>query len=348
MVEIVTERNRRLARRIAATVALAAIAAALAVVVLWRQRAVLDDVGLPAPAMAESVVGEVSVTWLGTAALLFDDGETQLLIDGLFSRPTITELVLGLDIRSEAAVIDRAMHDFGMRRVAAVIASHSHFDHALDSGAVANRSDATVVGSASVAHIASGAAVPAERIAVAENGAELTFGAFGITLLEAPHAAFGWGGNVPLDGDIDAPVEQPVPATEMRAGTFFTVVVRHPTGTAIVQGSAGFVPGRLGAVEADAVFLGIGMLGALGRDYAADYWRELVTATGAKLVVPVHFDDYTQPFGETQLPPTFIDDVPETAGWLREFQRRWDTDARLVLPVFGQPMTPFAGESDEV
>src|SRR5262245_60869304 len=38
--------------------------------------------------------GEVKVTFLGTTTLLFDDGETQLMIDGFFSRPPMAKVAL--------------------------------------------------------------------------------------------------------------------------------------------------------------------------------------------------------------------------------------------------------------
>lgn len=38
---------------------------------------------------AEPKDGAVKVTFLGTTTLLFDDGETQLMIDGFFTRPSL-------------------------------------------------------------------------------------------------------------------------------------------------------------------------------------------------------------------------------------------------------------------
>ena len=43
--------------------------------------------GLPdAPAATDET--RLTITWYGVATLLFDDGETQVLIDGFFSRPS--------------------------------------------------------------------------------------------------------------------------------------------------------------------------------------------------------------------------------------------------------------------
>lgn len=46
-------------------------------------------------------------------------------------------------------------------------------------------------------------------------------------------------------------------------------------------------------MRADVVFLGIGLLGKQSDAFVRDYWREVVQTTGAKIVVPVHWDDFT-------------------------------------------------------
>ena len=32
-----------------------------------------------------------------------------------------------------------------------------------------------------------------------------------------------------------------------------------------------------------------------GRSFATDYWQQVVKKTGAKLVIPVHWDDFERP-----------------------------------------------------
>jgi hypothetical protein len=61
----------------------------------------------------------------------------------------------------------------------------------------------------------------------------------------------------------------------------------------LVHGSAGFRPGALRSHHADLVFLGVALLGEQPPEYARRYYREVVQATGAHTVVPVHWDDFT-------------------------------------------------------
>ena len=310
--------------------------AAAIVILLWRDRTTLEETGIRT-AQSGATAGAVTVTWFGVTTLLFDDGETQVLIDGLFSRPGIWDLVLNRPIDNDAATINYALNRYRMRRLAAIIPLHSHFDHAFDIGAIANRSSASVLGSASTANIARGAGVPEDQIVIVEaDTGEYTFGQFTVRLIKSQHAPIGWRGRVPIAGTIDRPLTTPASFTAWREGGSFSVVVAHPQGTALVQGSAGFVEGAVDDIEADVVLLSVALLEGLGRGYAERYWQALVTATGASIVVPIHFDDFTSPFGDIRTMPRIIDNFARTATWLESFRATWDTDTRILLPPFGE------------
>ena len=335
---------KRTAIVIVAIVTLISVTIAL----LWRDRASLDAIGWPSPAIASAANADaVTVTWLGVTTLLFDDGETQILIDGFFSRPSVTDILLDRPVANDAPKINYAMNEFRMRRLAAIIPVHSHFDHAMDVGAIANRSSASILGSYSTAQIARGAGVPDDQITVVEGITSFEFGAFKVTMLPIGHAPIGWGGSVPFDGVIAEPLTMPQPVSAWRMGGGFTVVIEHPQGTALVQGSSAYRKYALKDIAADVVFLGVAQLNSLGRDYAELYWQHTVTATGSHSVYPIHFDDFMLPFGEVELPPKFIDNFETTATWLGDFQRRWDKETSLFMPEFGKPIAIFSQPASE-
>lgn len=336
------------AKRAAASIVVFIAALSLIAVLLWRDRPSLDVLNMPTPAVVSAANADaVTVTWLGVTTLLFDDGETQILIDGFFSRPSIADILLRRPVDNDAPRINYAINEFRMRRLAAIIPVHSHFDHAMDVGAIANRSSASVLGSESTAQIARGAGVPEDQIAIVASTTSFEFGQFKVTLRPIGHAPIGWRGAVPLDGVIEEPLEMPQPITAWRMGGAFTVIIEHPQGTALVQGSAAYRKYELQDVAADVVFLGIAQLESLGKEYAELYWQHTVTATGSHSVYPIHFDDYTKPFGEVVLPPAIVDNVGKTASWLLEFRRRWDNDTSLFMPKFGEPIAIFSQPASE-
>ena len=335
-------------KRGAIIVATIAASVSIIVVLLWRDRPSLESIDWPSPTFASTAdPNSVTVTWLGVTTLLFDDGETQILIDGFFSRPTISEIVLGRDVGNSAAQIDYAMNEFRMRRLAAIIPVHSHFDHAMDIGAIANRSSASILGSASTAQIARGAGVPDDQITIVDSEMTFAFGEFSVTLQPSNHAPIGWRGTVPYDGTIDAPLTPPQPVSAWRMGGSFSIVIKHPQGTALIQGSAGYTDYALADTAADVVMLGVGQLGSLGKVYAENYWQNVVTATGAGSVYPIHFDDLTQPFGNVALLPRVLGNFLTTTQWLEEFRDRWDNDTTLFIPEFGKPMAIFSQPATE-
>jgi L-ascorbate metabolism protein UlaG (beta-lactamase superfamily) len=312
---------------------------------LWRDRPVLDGVDWPAPPEQAEDNASVTATWLGVTTLLFDDGETQILIDGFFSRPSIWDSLLGRAVVNDAATINYALHEFRMRRLVAIIPVHSHFDHAMDIGAIANRTSASVLGSESTANIARGAGVPDDQIVVATEGQVYEFGEFKVRLLPSLHAPLGWGGNSPLPGTIDEPLVLPQPIDAFREGASYSIVIEHSQGTTLVQGSAGFIEGELESLSADAVMLSIGGLTMLDQEYAENYWRETVTRTGARTVYPIHFDDFTQPFGAVVPAPKFLGNLQEAAQWLNNFRDTWDRETQILLPEFGKPIPLYAQPS---
>src|SRR6478609_622144 len=180
--------------------------------------------------------GGLSVTFLGVASLLIDDGETAIMTDGFFSRPPLAKVLLGKvapDLDRIEAVLARA----GVDRLAAVLPVHTHFDHAMDSAVVADRTGADLVGGESTAYVGLGHGLPADRIRVATPGEPMTYGGFTLTLVESHHC--------PPDrfpGEITAPVVPPVKAGAYKCGEAWSILVGHASGaTALLQGSAGFV-----------------------------------------------------------------------------------------------------------
>ncbi|MDH4055204.1 MAG: MBL fold metallo-hydrolase [Gammaproteobacteria bacterium] len=337
--KLIKDRVSRL-KRAAAIAATILVAICIVAVLLWRDRPLIDAIDWPEPAFA-SAADTVTVTWLGVSTLLFDDGETQILIDGFFSRPSLADILLKRPVDNDAATINYALNQFRMRHLAAIIPSHSHFDHAMDAGAIANRSSASILGTESTAQIARGAGVPEDQIVVVDSRTSFQFGEFKVTMLPTGHAPIGWRGSVPFDGVIEEPLSTPQAVSAWRMGGAFTVILEHPQGTALVQGSAAYTKYELRDIAADVVFLSVGQLDALGKDYAELYWQHTVTATGSHSVYPIHFDDFTKPFGEVVLWPKIVDNFATTSSWLDEFRRRWDSDATLYLPEFGRPIAIF-------
>lgn len=235
--------------------------------------------------------GGLSVTWMGVATLLIDDGSSALMTDGYFSRPGLAKIAAGRVAPSPARV-DGCLARAKVSRLAAVIPVHTHIDHVLDSALVADRTGAQLIGGQSAANVGRGYGLPENRIVVAVDGQPIRLGDYEITLVNSHHC--------PPDrypGVIDEPLITPVKASAYRCGESWSTLVGHrPTGRRLlIQGSAGFVKGALAGHRADAVYLSVGQLGLQPRSYLVDYWAETVRAVGARRVILIHWDDFFRP-----------------------------------------------------
>lgn len=84
----------------------------------------------------------------------------------------------------------------------------------------------------------------------------------------------------------------------------------------------------------DMIFLAVGGLGAQPDGFVERYWRETVGATGARLVIPTHWDDFLRPLdGPFEPLPRLMDDVPAAMAKMAALARRDGVTIRTMPPV---------------
>ena len=279
--------------------------------------------------------GAPGVTFLGVSSLLIDDGETALMTDAFFSRPSLLRVGLGR-VAPDPGRIDMVLDRAAIGRLGAVVPVHTHFDHALDSAVVADRTGALLVGGESAANIGRGHGLPEERIRVVEHGQTLAVGSSTLTFVESHHS--------PPDrfpGRIEDPVVPPVRAAAYRCGEAWSLLYESGGRRALVQGSAGFVAGSLAGHRAEVAYLGVGQLGVQDEDYIRTYWAETVETVGARRVVLIHWDDFFRPLDEPlRALPYAGDDLDVTLRVLGELAAA--QGVALHLPRVWQREDPWA------
>ncbi len=270
--------------------------------------------------------GAVKVTYLGVSTLLLDDGETQLMTDGFFTRPSKRRMLrLSTNTDLVSGVLARVRAD----RVRALFVAHSHHDHAMDAPFVAKHTRATLYGSASTLNVARGEGVPDTQMELYRPGVEIEVGGFGVTVLESRHSPL----PIPLSlvigegGRIEKPLRQPATVAAYKEGGSYDLLVRHGTNKILIKPSANYGPRAdsadsrdpLEGVRADIVLLGVGALGNRSAAFQKAYYARTVGEVRPKLVIPIHWDDFFKPLSE-KLPragwPT--DNVEASFAFLRE------------------------------
>ena len=283
---------------------------------------------------ATSAASGLRVTFLGVTTLLFDDGETAILTDGFFSRPGLA--ALARPIAPDRELIGASLARAGITRLAAVIPVHSHYDHAMDSPEVARRTGALLVGSASTANVGRGDGLAEEQLRVVRDGETLSFGRFRVTMILSLHFPHGMS-----MGEIREPLRPPARASDYLDGGAYSVLVEHDGKSMLVQGSAGYVEGKLAGRKADVVFLGVAGLSTKDDAYREAYWREIVEAVQPKRIIPIHWDDFTRPLAEPLVAlPRQLDDLHASMTFVLGRASAAGIDVRFTDPWL--PIDPFA------
>ncbi|MDT5018256.1 MAG: hypothetical protein QOD39_4416 [Mycobacterium sp.] len=292
-----------------------------------------DRFDVPSAGSATSL----SVTWAGVTTLLIDDGESAVMTDGFFSRPSLVDVGLRR-LTPSAPRIDGCLARLGVDRLDAVMPVHTHFDHAMDSGVVAARTGAQLVGGTSAVQVGRGNGLPEDRLFAVTPGEPVTLGAYEVTLIEARHC--------PPDrfpGVITEPVVPPVKVSAYKCGEAWSTIVQHrPSNRGVLMvGSAGYVPGALAGHSADVVYLGVGQLGLQAEQYLVDYWTETVRTVGARRVVLTHWDDFFRPLDRPLRALPYAGDDLDVS--MRVLSRLAEQDGvALHLPTLWQRADPWS------
>ncbi|MEX3771463.1 MBL fold metallo-hydrolase, partial [Mycolicibacterium fortuitum] len=233
--------------------------------------------------------------------------------------------------------IEGCLARLGVDKLEAVLPVHSHFDHAMDSAVVAERTGARLVGGTSTAQVGIGGGLDPERTVTVTPGEAVSLGAYDVTLFESEHC--------PPDrfpGIITEPVVPPVKVAAYKCGEAWSTLVHHRPSDRrlLIVGSAGAVPGALAGQRAEVVYLGIGQLGLQSEQYFESYWAETVRTVEARRVVLIHWDDFFRPLHKPLRALPFAgDDLDVSMRLLSRLAERDGVD--LHLPTVWQPADPW-------
>lgn len=260
----------------------------------------------------------LEVEWLGVAGYrLTFEGHT------IFIDPYLTRVPLGAAVgrRQRPVFADSSLHarllDPRAGQVVAVLAGHTHFDHAIDIPAIAQRYGATAYGSRSLVHLmrlhgAAGRAVEVE----ANHPYEL--GPFTVRFVPSVHSKLILGMAVPSDGELTCDHLDGLTPSAYRCGDVYGIHIEVAGCTIYHQGSANLLDEHVPRGGVDLFLAGVA-----GRGFTRDYWSRILRRLQPRVVVASHFDDFFRPVDGPQGMSlnVHLARVPEEVGQVsREFQ----------------------------
>lgn len=273
------------------------------------------------------------VRYFGVSTLLFDNGSNAIMIDGFLSRNKAGKPFIRKMTSNEQLIIktlERA--EISPGSLDGIFVAHSHYDHALDSSFVADYLDANLYGSMHAL-----ALEDYKQEVIIEPGFKYDFNGLNVTAFETSHGAKPWY----LRGFELGLLLSTGGWKYCSHGSVYNFVVEYDGIRVLVVPSAGISNLGNHYGQINVVFLGVGLLSRLkekGENSIEQYWDEHVRATGAKLVIPIHWDNFNISLEvPLEAPPKLIDDIEATIKVLNRLAKRDEVSIKYapVIDAFG-------------
>lgn len=250
-----------------------------------------DDLVLSERRLGTKSGPPVRVRWLGTAGFEIVYEGTTLLIDPYLTRASLGHVLFG-KLEPDAALL-RAH----LPRADAIVAGHTHFDHALDVPMLARLTGATVFGSRSAVALCRSEHVPPDRIVLVEReaGSEPAVhevGPFTLRFLPSAHSPLVLG-RVPFPGDIVDCAEVPMRAERYRCGAVFGVEIEVAGRRLYHVGSAEILASIGAPRDVD-----LALVCVAGWTTTPRFPERVARALAPSAVLLSHWDDFFRPLTE--------------------------------------------------
>jgi L-ascorbate metabolism protein UlaG (beta-lactamase superfamily) len=249
-----------------------------------RRRQASDRTCARQLAWSDSLPPGLELTWLGTAGFRLAYQGTVVWIDPYVTRLSLRDLVTRRVVRpSEAAIaawIDRAD---------AVLVGHTHFDHALDVPAIAQRFGARVYGSSSLAQLMRIHGLAAQAVTVAPHR-DYEVGPFRFRFTPSRHSRLQLGLAVPYAGELTCEHVDELTPQRYRCGQVWGICIEVAGMRIYHQGSADLIEDEIRDRGVDLFLCGIA-----GRRFTPRYVERIVRALAPARIVPTHYDDFFRP-----------------------------------------------------
>jgi L-ascorbate metabolism protein UlaG (beta-lactamase superfamily) len=240
----------------------------------------------------------LAVEWLGVSGYRLSHEGNTLFVDPYLSRVPFRDLVLRRSTLPDPAALQR----FGgaENEVVGVLVGHTHFDHAVDAPAIAQRFGCKAYGSNSLLSLMALHGL-AESTVVVEPYRAYELGPFVVRFTPSVHSKLLLGLAVPYDGELTCEHLDSLSPGAYRCGQVWGISIEVAGTHFYHQGSANLIDEAVRERDVD-VFLA----GVAGRSFTRDYWRRILPLLDPRHVVPTHYDNFFRPLGQ---PLEFVSNV---------------------------------------
>ena len=279
----------------------AAVGAAGVIGAATREEAATADTQTATQADTQATQGTprtpVEITWFGTHAWELRSGNSVVLTDPWLTRfKTGTFTPEGADPKTKL-VIKPDVIDRHLTTADAILVHHGHYDHMADVPYVAQKTQATVLGTQTHVNLLRAMRTPAELLSPVRGGEYLPFEGFTVEVFPSLHSCSGKRHTYAYPGyRLESVPPRPRVIEDLVEGGTLAYVITIGGLRILSLSTANFDPNALRGLQVDVAFAAPG-----GEPGITD---RLLQTIKVKKVIATHWDDFDKPLDKPSVPWT--------------------------------------------
>jgi L-ascorbate metabolism protein UlaG (beta-lactamase superfamily) len=249
-------------------------------------------------------------TWFGTTHIHIKDDDTNIMFDPFITHPSIWDLLFRRKVKSDEKLIDKWLKKANLNQVDAVFINHAHFDHIMDFHIILKKFGAIGFGSQSSINYALGQGISKGTLRPLKDKSTVQVEDYVVTAVQGKHPPH-FLGHTFMDGVIEKPFALPDTAWKMKKGDDLVYYLKNDKGNIFFHPFANKSPTYKNYKQFPAKIL---FLGVSKRTSTKDQIEQIVKPIGAKIVIPIHQDNFFYQLREDppDLPISNMDEWYET------------------------------------
>ncbi len=248
-----------------------------------------------------SLAQDLKIKWLGTTNIIISDEQTTIVFDPFVSRPSLFQVASFQNLQPSKEVFNKWYKKEDLVNTKAIFISHTHYDHILDLPILQKKTGSKVYGSTSLLNAAKGLKIKKELVFDLSKSREIKIGKFKIIPFKGVHPSHFMGLTL-ASGDISRNFKSEASFLSYKMGQNYNFYIIHPKGSILFHPSAIVSSAHNYDVEVDLLIQGIAK-----RESTKSLIDKIFTPSKAKLIIPVHQDDFFEPLSEGMTYLTGID-----------------------------------------
>lgn len=281
--------------------------------------------------LAKSAEAQLTFRWMGVSGFVLTDGTSTLLFDPAVTPTPISSWVLPFQtVTSDTEEFKYWAKRCQIEKLDATFVNHTHTDHAIDAPTAVQLFGGILAGSKSLRQIGLGHGLPDSSIRVLNDRDELKIGTFTVQAFTTPHAPH-IGQILFADGEIESPLQPGSSPWDYRVGEMRSYWITHPDGKILFQAPSRILPRDvLAELKPDTLLLTIA-----NRESSEILINRRVIPSGAKKVIPLHWDNFFYPLVRDGTPHEL---------WFQNTQefdtkfKKLASERQLIWPTYCQPI----------